>query len=354
MNAARHYHKPVALVCGIALCATVSGCQWTGLNSLPLPGTEGHGPGSYQVTIEMPDVTTITTNAPVLVHDVEVGSITAVTTENWHAKVTVTLARDAVLPADTTAKIGQTSLLGTTHIELAPPADPHGTLVDGSTIPLEHADEYPTTEQTLAALSMVLNGGGLGNLQTIVGEAHNAIAGHEDSFGTVLDQMNALLGRLDAQREALVTTLDGLDRFADQPTRDNDTIGRALDAIGPAVDVLAQQRGNLTTALAALTRFGDAGTALVDRIHGDLKQNLTGLVPLLEKISEAGDDLVNNIHQLATFPFPPSSIQNGVRGDYMNLWAEADLTLSRLQKGLLFGTPLAGPNPTAPPPEAGR
>ncbi|WP_067901507.1 MCE family protein [Nocardia vaccinii] len=354
MNAARRYRKPVALVCGIALCASISGCQWTGLNSLPLPGTKGHGPGSYHVIIEMPDVTTITTNAPVLVHDVEVGSITAITTENWHAKVTVTLARDAALPANTTAKIGQTSLLGTTHIELDAPTAPEGTLADGSVIPLDRAGEYPTTEQTLAALSMVLTGGGLGNLQMIVSEADKAVAGHQASVVNVLDQMNTLLGELDSQRRAITTTLQGLDRFADRATRDNDTIGKALDSIGPAIDVLARQRGNLTTALSALSRFGNAGTALVNQIHGDLKQNLTGLVPLLEKISEAGDDLVNNIHQLATFPFPPIAVQNGVRGDYMNLWAEADLTLSRLQKGLLFGTPLAGPNPTAPPPGAGR
>jgi phospholipid/cholesterol/gamma-HCH transport system substrate-binding protein len=347
MNRVR-YLRPAALVCAVTLCATLSGCQWTGLNSLPLPGTKGHGPGSYHVTIQMPDVTTITPNSPVMVRDVEVGSITAITTENWHAKVTVTLDRGTKLPANATAKIGQTSLLGATHIELTAPPDPHGTLTDGSVIPLQRAGDYPTTEQTLAALSMVLGNGGLGNLQTIIAETDKALAGHQDSVGKVIDEMNSLLGELDSQRNAITATLDGLDRFSAAAAKDDDSISKALSALSPAVDVLNQQRGDLTTALAALTRFGAAGTALIQQTQGDLEKNLTGLVPLLQKISQAGDDLVGNIHQLATFPFPPVAVQNGIRGDYMNLWAEADLTLPRLQQGLLFGTPLAPPDPSAP------
>lgn len=348
MTGVRGYLRPAALAGAIALCATVSGCQWTGLNSLPLPGAKGHGPGSYHVIIEMPDATTITQNSPVMVHDVEVGSITAITTQNWHAKITVTLGRGTTLPANATAKIGQTSLLGATHIELTAPPDPQGTLKDGSVIPLRRAGDYPTTEQTLAALSMVLNDGGLGNLQTIITETNKALAGHQDSVGKVIDQMNSLLGELDSQRNAITTTLGGLDRFAATAAQDNDSISKALAALSPAVDVLNQQRGDLTTALSALTRFGAAGTALVQQTQGDLEKNLAGLVPLLRKISQAGDDLVDNIHQLATFPFPPVAVQNGIRGDYMNLWAEADLTLPRLRQGLLFGTPLAPPNPSAP------
>ncbi|WP_256461865.1 MCE family protein [Nocardia alni] len=325
------------------LCAMASGCQWSGLNSLPLPGTKGHGPGSYRVIIQMPDATTITPNSPVLVHDVEVGSITSITTEDWHARVTVTLDRGTVLPANATAQIGQTSLLGATHIELDSPPDPQGRLGDGSVIPLRRAGDYPTTEQTLAALAVVLDGGGLGNLQTIITETDKAIGGHQGSVNTVIDQLNTLLGQLDSQRAAITATLDNLNRFAAQLSDQNGTLGKAVAAIGPALGVLAQQRQDLTDAFAALTRFGDAGTTLIDRTQGDLRETLADLVPVLRKVSETGDDLIANLNQLATFPFPPILVCNGIRGDYMNLWAEADLTLPSLQQGLLFGTPFAAP-----------
>ena len=64
--------------------------------------------------------------------------------------------RQRQLPANATATIGQTSLLGSLHIELAPPKDvaPQGTLHEGSLIPLTSGAALPSTEQTLASVSL--------------------------------------------------------------------------------------------------------------------------------------------------------------------------------------------------------
>lgn len=35
----------------LALSLAVTGCEWNGLNSVPLPGTEGQGDGAYTVQI---------------------------------------------------------------------------------------------------------------------------------------------------------------------------------------------------------------------------------------------------------------------------------------------------------------
>ena len=141
-----------------------SGMQWQGLNSLNLPGTSGGGPGSYVIQAQLPDVVTIKQNSPVRVADVKVGNVTKIEVQDWHALVTMRIDGKVHLPANSTAKVGQTSLLGSMHIELAPPTDqpPEGELKDGSVIPLSRASTYPTTEQTLAAVSILLNGGGLG------------------------------------------------------------------------------------------------------------------------------------------------------------------------------------------------
>ncbi|MDT5354815.1 MAG: phospholipid/cholesterol/gamma-HCH transport system substrate-binding protein, partial [Mycobacterium sp.] len=47
--------KVFASITLVSLC--ISGCGWRGLNSLPLPGTQG-GAGSFQVQAQLPDVTT--------------------------------------------------------------------------------------------------------------------------------------------------------------------------------------------------------------------------------------------------------------------------------------------------------
>lgn len=143
----------------VMIAAVVASCGWRGLNSLPLPGTQGNGPGSFAVQAQLPDVNNIQPNSRVRVADVTVGHVTKIERQGWHALVTMRLDGDVDLPANATAKIGTTSLLGSYHIELAPPKGEarQGKLRDGSLIALSHGSAYPSTEQTLAALSLVLN-----------------------------------------------------------------------------------------------------------------------------------------------------------------------------------------------------
>lgn len=65
------------------------------------------------------------------------------------------------IPANAVASVGQTSLLGSMHLELNAPLGQQGTgrLQPGATIPLSRSSTYPSTEQTLSSLSVVLNAG---------------------------------------------------------------------------------------------------------------------------------------------------------------------------------------------------
>ncbi|TQF67009.1 MCE family protein [Rhodococcus spelaei] len=329
----------------LAAMVLVSGCQWSGLNSVPLPGAAGRGPGSYEVVIEMPDVTSISPNSPVLVGDVTVGSIRSIETEDWHAKVTVSLDESVRLPANATARIGQTSLLGSKHVALAPPTGvpPEGTLTAGSVIPLASAGVYPTTEEALTALSVVLNGGGLAQVHSIATELNKAMSGRTDSVRDLLSQMDSLADTLDRQRGAMVTTMANLDGFAGEINGQRDVLGKALETLDPAMAELAGQRAQLTTALDSVGKLGNVGTDLVNRTRADLSANLAALEPTLQRVVDTGPDLINNLGNLSTFPFPQTTIDQGMRGDYTNLWALIDLTTPRLRSGLGFGTPLGPP-----------
>src|SRR6516162_597482 len=143
----------VRLIMVMILALTpLSGCaNWRGLNSLPMPGTQGKGPGAFDIQAQMPDVNNLQQNSRVRVADVTVGNVTKIERQGWHALVTMRLNADVDLPANATAKLGQTSLLGSQHVELAPPKDvpPQGRLHNGSVIALASSGLYPTTEQTL-------------------------------------------------------------------------------------------------------------------------------------------------------------------------------------------------------------
>lgn len=330
---------PAALMLAVP---AVAGCEWNGIESMPLPGAAGHGDGAYSVTIEMPDVTTITRNSPVMVDDAVVGSITDLTLQGWHAEVTVTIDGDTALPADTVASVGQTSLLGSSHIALSAPADgaAAGRLEDGDVIPLERAGAYPTTEQTLSALSLVLNGGGLGRVREITGELNDALDGRAGTVGHLVEQLDTLMGTLDGQRQQITSALDGLDRLSATVADQNSVLDTALVSADGAVDALAQRRTDLTSALTALGEFGDTARRVIDAGGQDLVDSVADLTPVLQRLADAGKDLTGSLSVLLTFPFPMNILDNTVRGDYSNLFMTLDLTVPRIKSDMLHGSPL--------------
>ncbi|WP_433681281.1 MCE family protein [Nocardia sp. CA-119907] len=327
---------------GVAVALGVSGCQWDGLNSLPMPGAAGNDPNAYEVKIQMPNVTTLTRNSPVRVNDVTVGTVSKIEVEGWHALVTVNLKHDVKLPANATAKVGQTSLLGSNHLELAAPKDPRGELKAGDVIPLDRADVYPTTEQTLSSLSVVLNGGGISQLETITHELNAAFTGRQDAIRDLLPQLTQLTTTLDTQTKDIIDAMGGLDRFAGTLAQQKDRVAAAIEQIHPALTVLADRRENITNTITALGDLSDVVQRILTQGGDDLKANLRNLAPVLETLASTGNSLVEVMKLIFTFPFPMKNLDNAVKGDYMNLLMTVDLTGKRLDSNFLTGTPLGG------------
>jgi phospholipid/cholesterol/gamma-HCH transport system substrate-binding protein len=323
---------------------TMSGCGWRGVNSLELPGTAGGGPGSYQIQAQLPDVTNIQQNSRVRVGDVMVGNVTKVDRQGWHALVTMKIDSGVNLPANATAKIGQTSVFGSLHIELTPPdnAPPDGRLHDGSLIPLASSGAYPTTEQTLSALSMLLNGGGIGQIQDITKSFSTAFAGREADLRSLIEQLSQFIGHLDTQKHDIIAASESLNNLAGQFAEQKPVVDKALRTIPDALTVLKDRRDDLTEALDQFGKFSAVATDTVGRTKEAVVAELEDIGPVLESLANAGPALTRSLSALATFPWPKENIHKWFRGDYANLTAIFDLTLSRLDTSMLTGTRFEG------------
>ncbi|MFE6864090.1 MCE family protein [Nocardia sp. NPDC057668] len=329
---------------GVTLALGTSGCEWDGLNSLPLPGTTGTDGDSYQVQIEMPNVTTLTRNSPVRVDDATVGTVTGIEVEGWHALVTVSLDKAVKLPANAIAKIGQTSLLGSNHVELGPPTDvaAQGELHAGDRITLDRAGAFPTTEQVLSSLSVVLNGGGISQLENITKELNTAFNGRTDAIADLLPQLATLTTNLNAQTTDIINAMSGLDRLTGTLAAEKDRLGAAIDQIHPALTVLADRRENITGTLTAMAGLSDIVHRIITESGDDLKANLANLWPTLEALANTGSNFGDALDIMLSFPFPLKHLDQYMRGDYMNVKIMYDITAARLDANFLTGTPLGG------------
>ncbi|CAA0089453.1 Lipoprotein LprN [Mycolicibacterium vanbaalenii] len=335
------------LVIGLFVVLAVlgtAGCGWRGLNSYPLPGTRGGGPDSYLIEAQMPDVSNIQENSRVRVGDVNVGTVTKIERQGWHALLTMRIDGGVELPANATAKIGQTSLFGSLHIELAPPigVPPEGRLRNGSLIALTNAGAYPSTEQTLAAVSLLLNGGGVGHIQELVETFSTALRGREDELRSLIDQLDVFFTNINGQTDDIIAATDSLDRLVGRFAEQRPVLDRAFETIPEALAVLRDNRAHLAEAVDKLGEFSALAADSVNQTKENLVRELKDIAPVLKSLADAGPALTRSLGMLATYPFPLDTLDNWFRGDYGNMTAIVDLTLSRLDAALLTGTRFEG------------
>ena len=332
------------LVAIALIIALTSGCGWRGLNSLPLPGTQGDEGGSFTIQAHMPDVNNIQQNSRVRIGDVNVGTVTKIERQDWHALLTIKLNGDVNLPENSTISIGQTSLLGSLHIELSPPTDsaPQGRLHEGSLIPLSAGGAYPSTEQTLASASLLLNGGGLGRVEDITRALTTAFGGREDDLRSLLTQLDVFIGRVNEQTDDIIAATESLDRLTGKFAAQKPVVDRALDTIPAALKVVNDQRDNLIEAVDQLGKFSALAADSVDQTKGNLVQELRDLGPVLQSLADAGPAFTHSLSILTTYPLVKETLPNYFRGDYANISVIADLTLSRIDMGFLTGTRFEG------------
>lgn len=278
----------------VAALALLTGCGYEDLNSLTLPGVKGKGDDAYTVKIKFPDAQELVANSPVRVDDLNVGSVKDITLDGYQPVVTIRLEGDVNLPANAVAKIGQTSLLGAKHVELAPPTGekPVGRLHDGDVIGLERATTFPATEQVLAAASALLNGGGLQQIKTITTEVNKILGGREGTVRSLLAETRTFVTGLDGQKNSIVKAITQMDRLAEKFRAGNDTVAGALEALPSALKVVREQREQLVKTLESLGRFGDRTAEFLEQGGGrDLVRNVAALRPTLKGLADAGKSL---------------------------------------------------------------
>ena len=338
MSARRAARSLAALASCVAL--TVSGCAFEGVNSLPLPGTVGTGRDSTTYHVQIANVGSLDSNSPVMVSDVVVGTVGRMTVRDWRADVEVSVRPDVAVPANAIATVGQTSLLGSMHLALNPPPgeQPSGRLQPGATIPLDRTSTYPSTEQTLSSLSVVVNGGGLTQIGDIVTNFNAALNGREDQIRDLLRRLNNVVGMLDGQRDDINATIGALNRLAGTFAGQRDVITDALQRIPHALEVLDRERPRLTTALEKLGTFSDTASGLINDSQADLVRNLENLEPTVKALADLGPDLPTGLIYLPTYPYTQDFIDRAIRGDYMNQFIQFDFTIPRLKRGMFLGT----------------
>lgn len=315
-----------------ALLATVVGLSACGptFTSLPLPGSGVSG-NTITVNADFLNALNLAQGAAVRINGVMSGRVESVSASNFTAHVKMKVQTAANLRQSATVRLRYTTPLGELYIEVTNPSS--GALMqNGETIGcppgattqsctekqrLTPTETAPTVEDALAQASLLINGGGLSQLQTIITEANKALDGHEGNIRSLITQTSNSMAQIYASRGDIDAALTALNSVSQSLSSRRQIIHSALQDIAPAAQALHANTANLTALLKSLDAF--AGTA--NKVVGANKTQLLNIVrqaqPVLQEMVNVRGQLAPTLNAIVSLA---KSLNTAIPGDYLNLF----------------------------------
>lgn len=259
-----------------------SGCSTT-MRDLPIPGTGVSGE-TIEIKAEFDEALNLAEGAPVKVNGVDSGKVSSISIDDYTAVVAMDVRTDARLHEGATARLRYTTPLGELFVDVTNPTRGQE-LEDGATLELDETETAPTVEDALAQASLLINGGGLDQLQTITEELNTALGGNEDDIRLLLNQAATFLTQANATTSSIDTVLTSLDSLSGTLSDREAVINRAMREIRPAAAVLRRATPELTTLLEAVERFSGAANDTVRATREQLFALLAETEPVLAEIA---------------------------------------------------------------------
>ncbi|WP_143965740.1 MCE family protein [Gordonia zhaorongruii] len=312
-----------------------------GFQSVPLPGGVDIGDNPREYKIAFANVLDLVPQSMVKMDGVPIGQITdiSVPEDSWNAVVTVKVKHDVNLSTKARASVQQTNLLGEKFVALSETEDDAQSLPrqpESQVIQTERTRTTTDIEQLLGALSMLLNGGGINQLEPIITSVNEAVGSDPGRFSSLLRQTETLISGLNEQRDDIIEAIDGVDRLSARANDQTDQIERILDELPAGVQVLEEQRPQFVDLLTKLDELGEVGTDVLGKAHDSIIRDLKALRPILTELSKGAQDLVTAAPLMLTTPFPDDLLP-AVQGDSTNLFITLDLRLQNQLEALGVG-----------------
>lgn len=316
-----------AALAGVGLLA--SGCGFTAGDLARANNSRGDG---YLVTVMVPDALNLPDGSPVRIGGVPVGKVDTVKAENYEAVVTLKIQDETKLTDQAKVRLRYTTALGEMYVQIEPSAQ--GTpLKGGETLDRAQAETAPSVEDALASASLLINGGGLGSIQTIVDEINTALEGRVPTTHALVRKLDTFMSTVTSSQREIDRILTALSATSKTLNAREDTINKALVEIRPAAKTLHDNTDELVALLQQSERLGRTAKRIVDQNRDDVKLIVTELGPVLREVNANAEAVLTALDRIrAAGPI----VEKVTTPDYANLYARIHLSANT------FGLPELG------------
>lgn len=273
----------------VALIAGTAGCQAGSSSSTKMTATAVFS-----------DAEDLVPGAQVQMADVPIGQVTAVTLDGTRAKVTMSIDTSARVPADATAALNQTTILGEHFVQLRVPrataAGNQALLANGGTI--ARTSVIPSVEQLVGAGAQVFGSVSTNDLAQIIAAGGQGFDGQAASLRQLLNSLSTVTAGYASHSSDIQTVITSLDQLGSTLAPSSSADAQAVSNLAQTVSILAQQSGRFTDLLQALNGVSTQGRSLLETYFPQINDQLTALGAVANQLGAHQQDLIGLLQNL--------------------------------------------------------
>lgn len=308
-------------VCGLAVAAV----------ALALTGVElGSSSGDITTSAVFSDVSDLTTGAQVQMAGIPIGTVTGISLQGDQAKVTMSIDRSARVPANVTAQVESTTILGDQFVNLKVPAHPSSHLLAGD-VPITHTEVVPNVEQLISAGAQFFGSISTTELANIIAAGGQGFSGQEASLRQLLNDFSTVTAGYASRTAQITTLINSMDQLSTTLAPNSSADAQSITNLSNTVTILAQQSSQFEDLLQALDRASVQGRQILEDYFPQITDQLQALAAVSSELAQHQQSLAGLLQYL---PVHNAALNSVAVDDYLQV----------LQNIIVCGIPDGGSN----------
>lgn len=272
------------------------------LGALALPSCSGGGSSGYEVTASFSRAVALYEGADVLVMGIDVGEVTAIDIVGGGLDVTLSVDEGVPLPADATAAIVPSSLIGERTVVLGPAwREGAQELADGDHIPVERTIIPVEPDEALESVTELLQSLDPDSVRRLLEEGSGALDGNGRTLNQTFGELAQLIPYLAEQDDELLAIAGDVNVLADVIRSRDTEVGALLTDFATVSEALSEERESLARFLTSLTSLTAQGEDLLAAYETSLPEDLDTLAAVALTVKANGGSVRQLLLSLREF-----------------------------------------------------
>jgi phospholipid/cholesterol/gamma-HCH transport system substrate-binding protein len=268
------------------------------------------------------DIGDLASGAQVQLAGVPVGSVSSIGLDGDRAKITLSLDSGVRIPANVSAAIARTTILGDQYVELTVPKSDTGSgavgvpqLANGAVI--GHTSLVPDVEQFVQAGSEVFGAISTTELEQIIEAGGEGFTGQAATLKAFLTDLSTVTNGYAQHTSEITQAVNGLNQLSATLAPSSTSNANALTTLSKTVAILAQNSSQFESLLQSLNNLSVQGRDILDNYYPQIVTQLQALEAVTGQVSQHQSDLAGLLQEI---PIADSELPGGVRNGYVQLY----------------------------------